>query len=195
VRSIAAAAGVSPGLVQHHYRTKEDLRRAVDRHVVERAAGLLLDPAGDGDPSEVTRQLGARIGELMRSDPDLSAYVRRSLVAADALGLELFDGLVAIAASQLERMASEGLLHSELDLTWAALHVVLMNVSTLILEEAIDRHLDQPVLSHEGLKRWRDATGVLFAKGQFRRHRSRSREPMLAESDSPARSRPRSPHS
>jgi TetR/AcrR family transcriptional regulator, regulator of cefoperazone and chloramphenicol sensitivity len=34
VRQIAAAAGVSPGLVLHHFGSKEGLCRAVDEHVL-----------------------------------------------------------------------------------------------------------------------------------------------------------------
>ena len=35
VRDVASAAGVSPGLVVHHFGTKQALREAVDDHVTE----------------------------------------------------------------------------------------------------------------------------------------------------------------
>src|SRR4029450_2363894 len=35
IRDIAEAAGVSPGLVQHHFRSKEGLRRACDEAVLD----------------------------------------------------------------------------------------------------------------------------------------------------------------
>ncbi len=35
IRGIAKAAGVSPALVQHHFGTKEALRRACDEYVIE----------------------------------------------------------------------------------------------------------------------------------------------------------------
>jgi TetR/AcrR family transcriptional regulator, regulator of cefoperazone and chloramphenicol sensitivity len=34
IRGIAATAGVSPGLVRHHFGSKEALRDAVDEHVL-----------------------------------------------------------------------------------------------------------------------------------------------------------------
>ena len=37
IRDVAKAAGVSPGLVQHHFRSKARLRRAVADHVMRRA--------------------------------------------------------------------------------------------------------------------------------------------------------------
>ena len=36
IRAIAADAGVSPGLVVHHFGSKDGLREACDRHVVAR---------------------------------------------------------------------------------------------------------------------------------------------------------------
>src|ERR1700729_1813317 len=35
IRAIAATAGVSPGLLRHHFGSKEELRRACDEHVAE----------------------------------------------------------------------------------------------------------------------------------------------------------------
>ena len=61
VREIAAAAGVSPGLVMHHYGSKDGLRDAVDRRAAtDRGAlvGELLSPGGGGFVEELGR-LGA----------------------------------------------------------------------------------------------------------------------------------------
>ncbi len=41
VRDVAAAAGVSPGLVVHHFGTKQALRQAVDDHVTAVFQALL----------------------------------------------------------------------------------------------------------------------------------------------------------
>ena len=35
IRGIAATAGVSPGLLRHHFGSKEELRRACDEHIAE----------------------------------------------------------------------------------------------------------------------------------------------------------------
>src|SRR6516162_6324533 len=63
VRQLAAAAGVSPGLVLHHFGSKQGLRQAVDEHVLglfdrmlgtvtgEHAADL-YDPAASGSVAE-----------------------------------------------------------------------------------------------------------------------------------------------
>jgi AcrR family transcriptional regulator len=43
VRAIAERAGVTPGLVVHHYGTKEALRAAVDRHVLDSITTAFAD--------------------------------------------------------------------------------------------------------------------------------------------------------
>src|SRR5207302_5731036 len=61
IRDVAKAAGVSAGLVQHHYRSKNGLRRAVDAHVIERAtAAFAAAAAGDG-ANEIALRVGRRI--------------------------------------------------------------------------------------------------------------------------------------
>lgn len=168
IRGVAGAAGVSPGLVQHHFRSKEGLRAAVDAFVLERASKAVSDASRGGSPGEVAAGFADRIAELIRSSPELVAYARRSLLEGDPSGLALFDSLVALARSELQRLAAEGLLRSDLDLTWAALHIVLVSTAPVLLEAAVDRHLDGPFQSQDGMTRWRDATSMLFSQGVYR---------------------------
>src|SRR3989442_8290525 len=50
IRDVAKAAGVSPGLVQHHFRSKARLRRAVEESVIRRATEAFGRPIGGGSP-------------------------------------------------------------------------------------------------------------------------------------------------
>jgi AcrR family transcriptional regulator len=168
IRGVAAAAGVSPGLVQHHFRSKQGLRAAVDAYVLERASNAVTDAVQRSSPAEVAAGFAERIAEFIRSSPDLVAYARRALLEGDPSGLALFDSLVELARSELRRLAADGLLRSDLDLTWAALHIVLLSTAPVLLEAAVDRHLDQPFRSEDGVARWRDATSLLFSKGVYR---------------------------
>ena len=47
VRQVAAAAGVSPGLVMHHFGSKAGLRAAVDEHVLAMFTVILGEFTGD----------------------------------------------------------------------------------------------------------------------------------------------------
>jgi len=94
VRQIAAAAGVSPGPVLHHFGSKDGLRQAVDEHVLglfdrmlgtmtgEHAADL-YDPAASGSVAEV-------IVKHLPADSTVPEYLRRLLLADGDARRELF---------------------------------------------------------------------------------------------------------
>lgn len=168
IRGVAEAAGVSPGLVQHHFRSKEGLRAAVDAFVLERASKAVSDAAGGESPAQIATGFGDRIADFIRSNPELVAYGRRSLLEGDPGGLALFDALVGLARSELERLTADGLLRSDLDLGCSVLHVVLLSAAPVLFQEAVDRHLEWPFLSEEAMTRWYAAISALFARGVYR---------------------------
>jgi TetR/AcrR family transcriptional regulator, transcriptional repressor of bet genes len=65
VRAIAEKAGVTPGLIRHYFRTKEDLTRTAYQTLMERmtaASALVLDKA----PAEPTARLAAFVAASLR---------------------------------------------------------------------------------------------------------------------------------
>jgi AcrR family transcriptional regulator len=155
IRWVAAAAGVSPGLVQYHYPTKEALREAVDRYVLEVAASTFSDLPLGVSASDVAEEFGKRITALVRDRPLGLRYVARGLIDRDEHALALFD-------------ISDGRLWPDIDPVWASLHVLIYNLAAILLEEAIDRQLPEPLRSEEGLERWRTAATALFRHGLYR---------------------------
>ena len=57
IRDVAAAAGVSPGLVQHHFATKAALREAVDERVLAIATESFRDFPEAGSAAEIQKEL------------------------------------------------------------------------------------------------------------------------------------------
>ncbi|HEY3904198.1 MAG TPA: helix-turn-helix domain-containing protein, partial [Streptosporangiaceae bacterium] len=93
VRQIAAAAGVSPGLIVHHFGSKDGLREAVDQYVLavfdrmlsDMSSGRpdLFDAASSGSVAE------AILAHLPASSP-LPGYLRRLLIDNSDASRELF---------------------------------------------------------------------------------------------------------
>lgn len=81
IRGVAAAAGVSPGLVRHHFGSKQGLRDAVDAHVLNvihrtNNDNLADGRAGDFGPSAMARQeLRPYMGYLVQALMDNSPFV------------------------------------------------------------------------------------------------------------------------
>ena len=174
VREIAARAGVSPGLVQHHFTTKIELRAAVNDHVVSIASDFFADMPTKGAPKDVQQEMGDRVTAFVRDHPTALRYVARAAADGDESALATFDAFVDIARSIYQRLEDAGLTNPEADLTWAALHVVALNLGTVLLSEAISRHLPDSFFDAEQLERWNAATNTLFEQGVLRRQRGES---------------------
>jgi AcrR family transcriptional regulator len=168
IRDVAAAAGVSPGLVQHHFATKAALREAVDERVLAIATESFRDFPEAGSAAEIQKELGDRVTAIVRDHPIMLRYVARSIGEGEEAGLRLFDAFVGIADAQWRRLAEEELLREDADLLWAGLHVVVLNLATVMFEQALDRHLSQPFRTPEMLERWNAASSALFRLGMYR---------------------------
>jgi AcrR family transcriptional regulator len=90
IRGIAAAAGVSGGLVRHHYGSKQGLKDAVDEHVLAEILRIndeimAATQRGDLTPAALTR-------EAVRP---FQAYLARALVDGSTTLATVFDQMVA----------------------------------------------------------------------------------------------------
>jgi AcrR family transcriptional regulator len=166
IRDVAAAAGVSPGLVQHYFPSKTALRAAVDEHVTEAARAALEVRQVEGD---IIEDLAERLTALVAEHFVALRYVARGVAEGDEAALAIFDTLMALCRSQLADLEGQGLLRPGLDLEWAALHTVLINLGTVIMEPAVSRQLGRPFLTKGQVERWKEATTKLFVGGEIRR--------------------------
>jgi TetR/AcrR family transcriptional regulator, regulator of cefoperazone and chloramphenicol sensitivity len=166
IRDIAAAAGVSPGLVQHYFPSKAALRAAVDEHVTEVASASLAVRVVDGD---LVEDIAERLTALVAEHFIALRYVARGVAENDESALGIFDTITHLCREQLAAFADQGLLREGLDLDWAALHTVLINLGTVILEPGVSRQLGRPFLDKRQIQRWKDATTALFVGGEITR--------------------------
>lgn len=147
MRGIAAAAGVSLGLVQHHFGSKEGLRAACDERVLElvRLKMAALEDGSLSDP-EV-------LATLMAMAPAVQRYVGRALV----------DG-----SARIDRMVDEIMVKGEefLTTTWpdrfvagtrrtrdAAAVMIAINTSTMVLQDHLARRMDVEPWSETAVRR------------------------------------------
>jgi AcrR family transcriptional regulator len=128
VRAIAAAAGVSPGLVNHHFGSKDGLRQACDDHVREliRQAkmGYMRNPSPKG--------LLQALAEVEEFAPYL-AYLMRSLQTGGPLAIEMFEHMVADVESYLRVGIENGSLRAPRDLKATARYMGLQNGGGFLL--------------------------------------------------------------
>ncbi|KUH80316.1 MULTISPECIES: TetR/AcrR family transcriptional regulator [unclassified Mycobacterium] len=167
LRLVAAEAGVSLGLVQHHFATKANLIKAVDDHVVAVIETVIAKPIPE-PPVDTITDIGNRVTSLVTDEPDVMAYVGRALTDGSPLGGQLFDSLAAIGAERWQARRDLGLTRPDLDPTWGTLNPLVLALGTWILRGHIERHLPEPFDNPVQLQRWQDAVNALLRDGQMR---------------------------
>ncbi|MGX9792927.1 TetR/AcrR family transcriptional regulator [Mycobacterium sp. MMS18-G62] len=167
LRTVAAAAGVSLGLVQHHFATKAGLIKAVDDHV--RAVVIAtMSPPIPQPPGDSLTAIGKRVTGIVAEHPDVIDYLGRALIEGSPLGTEIFDYLVAAGIDRWKQRGDLGQTRPDIDLTWAALNALVLPLGTIILRGHIERHLPEPLTTPTQLDRWQDSVNTLLREGLFR---------------------------
>lgn len=137
VRDIATDAGVSPGLVIHHFGSKAGLRTACDAHVLDSAratAGSSNDP---GQLRDVLTEYLAKPDEYSRE----LAYIRQSVVDDSAAGDGFFDAYVRLTVQILADGASAGTMRPVHDPLATAIWMVTNSLGLLVLGRHVARSL------------------------------------------------------
>jgi AcrR family transcriptional regulator len=167
LQMIADSAGVSVGLVQHHFGSKDGLIAAVDAHVMAVIGAAMTQPLPES-PTEAVLEMGSRVGSLLSDHRAVVDYLARLLVDGTESGAAFFDATVAIVVSHWEQLAASGATRANLDVVWAALNPTLLVFGAIILRRHIERHLPEPLWTPEQLHRWEESVNTLLRYGQFR---------------------------
>jgi len=140
VRDVAEAAGVTAGLITHHFGSKERLKAAVDELMIEVFTAPLTEPSDLSSPT--AEGVAEALAHTMAAHPDLRAYLRRSFLENDPASGEVFDRFVELLRERLAEMQAAGMLRADLDLDWAPLQVLFLHFGPLLLGPAVERILN-----------------------------------------------------
>jgi AcrR family transcriptional regulator len=135
IRGIAEAAGVSPGLVQHHFRSKEALRLACHEAVLDLVSRKLAGTR-DGKISDPTF-----IAALYSSAPVLIRYVARAVADGSTAGAELFDEMAAATEEFLNGTWPDRFPAGSTRVRDAATALVAQTAGMIVLHEQVARRM------------------------------------------------------
>lgn len=130
IRTIAGAAGVSPGLVIHHFGSKDGLRVACDQHVAALVRDQKRTAMAEGvalDPLAALRRAG--------DGPPLLHYLARTLVDGSPHVAELVDGMVEDAVEYMEDGVASGLLKPSADRRAQVALLTIWSLGGLVMHE------------------------------------------------------------
>lgn len=155
VRDITRAAGVSPGLLRHHFGSKEDLREACDRHVLDRIVKIKEELVGEGRP--------ANPGFLPSVHPTILLYYRyvtRALLDRSPRAATMFDDMVTMTEEWIRKNAAEV---TEDHRSYAAV-LVGMQSGLLAMHDHVSRALGVDVFTADGHLRMAGALTDFYSR-------------------------------
>jgi AcrR family transcriptional regulator len=134
LRTIAAEAGVTLGLVQHHFKTKAGLRDAVDQLVADHFASTLAQVPANA--TVAVRDEAVR--QMLRDNPPVVNYVRRALLDPSAERLHLLDVLVELTQQEVSKLRTSGRASVERRESAQVVTVLVRQMGELLLQPMVD---------------------------------------------------------
>ncbi|MET7575054.1 helix-turn-helix domain-containing protein [Streptomyces sp. NPDC005492] len=170
MRQIAAAADVSPGLVVHHFGSKEKLRQEVDQHVLDVFEAMLGELSGEGgaellDPGAGAGSLSEAFARHLPDDSPLPGYLRRLLVSDTDAGRLLFRRLYELSRAALDGLAAAGLANPGQDPAVRAAFLLANDLALFLLRDRLAEVLGTDPLSAGGMTRWAPEMLSIYAGG------------------------------
>jgi AcrR family transcriptional regulator len=148
MRAIAAEAGVSPGLVVHHFGSKDGLREACDRYVVEKFRETKLAAMED----ENIANPGFASTAYLMAEP-LLRYFSWALVRGHSAADDLFDEMVREGLAITRVAIEKGMVKDSPDLaTRTTVHMAMMFGMTAF-HSHVERNTGLDPLTAEGIAR------------------------------------------
>lgn len=167
LRSVAADAGVSLGLVQHHFETKAGLIKAVDDYVMGVVIAVVAQPVTAPHAKDSIADMGSRVTTLLLEHPDVVDYFGRALIDGSQLGITIWDTLAAFGMARWTTRKESGEARDDIDVTWAALNSLVLALGTLIVRGHIERQIPDAFKSPEQVDRWQKSVNTLLREGLF----------------------------
>jgi TetR/AcrR family transcriptional regulator, regulator of cefoperazone and chloramphenicol sensitivity len=155
VRAIANAAGVSAGLLRHHYGSKDALRDACDQYALDRLMRIKEQAMLQGQAGNPAFLPSVHPTLLL-----LNRYLARAMVDGSPAAADLFDQFVDLA----ERWIRDQYPDVTADPRGYAAVLVAMQTGPLVMHEHVSRALAADILSTPGHIRMSKATVDIFAR-------------------------------
>ena len=165
LREVAADAGVTHGLVRHHFGGKEGLREAADREVLARLRPAFHTPTDD--PTAIFEHRRRGFSYLAVRDPVVLDYLARILTDRSPAGAAFFRQLIDGFRSHLGAMEEAGILRPTDDPDVRAGLVAVSALGMWVLRPLLEEALGLSLTDPDDLTRWLDGERALMTTGLF----------------------------
>mgnify|MGYP005996657953 CR=1 FL=1 len=154
MRAVAAAANVTvglvqhhfktkDGLVQHHFKTKDGLRNAVEQLIVDYHAQALADTPRDGMPAEVAAARDQAVRTMLEDHPPVVNYLRRALLDLAAGEGKLLARLTELSRNEVAKLRMAGIASTSKSEAEQVIGLMIRQLGHLFLQPMVDAMWNQ----------------------------------------------------
>ena len=138
MRAIAAAAGVTVGLLVHHYGTKDNIRDAVEELIVDYFHQAIDRAPADGTPAGVAAARNAAVTEMLAANPEVVNYMRRALLDPAGPRGHLLERLTELSSTEVSQLRRTGQASVQRAESAQVIGVMIRQLGHLFLQPMLD---------------------------------------------------------
>ncbi|MDT0618628.1 helix-turn-helix domain-containing protein [Salinisphaera sp. P385] len=138
MRTIADAAGVTVGLVVHHFRTKDGLREAVEHHIVDLFSYAIEQAPVEGTTAAIAASRDDAVAGMLADNPAVIGYLRRAVLDPTGHRGRILEMLTRFAAEQVATLRSAGVASMVQRDSSQTIGVMVRQLGQLFLQPMVD---------------------------------------------------------
>ncbi|KAM9863224.1 hypothetical protein ACI1US_00914 [Leucobacter sp. BZR 635] len=137
MRTVAAHTGVAVGLVQHHFKTKEGLRAAVEQLVVDYYVAAIASVPHEGTPAQIAAAKDDAVQRMLAEHPPVVNYIRRTVLDPRAGGT-LLERLTDLSRGEVSKARAAGKTSSKRSESSQVVKLMVRQLGQLLIQPMVD---------------------------------------------------------
>ena len=138
MRAIAAAAGVTAGLLVHHYGTKDHIRDAVEELIIDYFRQAIARAPADGTPADIAAARDAAVAEMLAANPEVVNYLSRALLDPAGPKGQLLERLTELTSTEVSQLRRTGRASMKPAESAQVIGVMIRQLGHLFLQPMLD---------------------------------------------------------
>lgn len=172
VRDLSKEADVSIGLINHHFGSKQGLRRAVDDYFLERTSRAIERARAVADEGDMERVAEYQRDWIVRANdewPQFAAYLRRAILDNSEWGQNLFQSYFSYIENTIKKADEAGRVGDHIDRTWVPLIYLFILLGPLMLDSHVKSILGKSTYEPDMWARFQEQFTEIFWNGAGKR--------------------------
>ena len=167
IRMVAEEAGLSPGAVMHHFKTKDELAEAVQHAVVAKIREVVSGVGLDQPPPVAARARRQAFDQLITDNPLIAGYIRRVTLEGGAAGLALFTEAFELVRSEMQALVEAKIARPLPDPEVGLVLYRAINLAHIVFGPLVEQMLGLSLTDPAVLERFRNAAVDLLTHPVF----------------------------